>query len=147
LLLYAIVSLFAFCLITIYLFVTNLWQNYCRLLVDATANKDFLFAREGIAFQIANRDAYVGNPTEESSVFSMNQRVPQRVTASPRAVFGTRGPLRSPRQWREGLPPTRRRPRMKQINLQALPLHDDRGAYLSAIVQVDDVIVGHANAA
>jgi hypothetical protein len=69
LLLYATVLLFAFCLITIYLFVTNLWQNYCRLLVGATANKDFLFARKGIAFQIANRDAYVVNPTEESPVF------------------------------------------------------------------------------
>jgi hypothetical protein len=36
---------------------------------------------------------------------------------------------------------------IKCINLQTSPLHDDRRADLGAIVQVDNVIVGHANAA
>ena len=33
------------------------------------------------------------------------------------------------------------------INFHPSPLHDDRGADLGAVVQIDDVVVGHADAA
>jgi hypothetical protein len=41
----------------------------------------------------------------------------------------------------------KRRPTIKQTNLSMSALHDDRRADLGTIVQVDDVIVGHTNAA
>jgi hypothetical protein len=88
LLLYAIVLLFAFCLITIYLFVTILWPNYYGLLVGGTANKDFLFARETYLSDRKSR-CLCWKFDWEVVCFSMNQRVPRRVTASPWAAFAS----------------------------------------------------------